>query len=270
MMQMQGLRTVLLAVTLIVGLAACAVPAAPASEVQAAQPAQAAAGGGPLLASGQVSTSAAQQGVLVTGSGTVTAKPDMAQVSVGVVAQESTAADAMAKNNAQMNEVVEAIKALGIEAKDIQTTGINLYPVYEEQRVPTKTTPPEIVGYRANNNVTVRIRQLDQVGAVLDAAVRAGANSVGGVNFGLQDPKALHNQALEAALQDARAKAELIALTLQLTLGPVTAVSEEQVGIYPQPIAAMALEGRGGGGAPPVEGGELAVTAYVRVVFAIQ
>jgi uncharacterized protein YggE len=123
-----------------------------------------------------------------------------------------------------------------------------------------------LTGYLATNNVTVTVNQVERAGELLDAALGAGANRIGGVRFGLRDPSALRQQALAEAVQAARAKAETLAAELGLRVVGVSTVTEEAVSV-PTPRAAPAAMAAADAAPPPVEPGELRVTTRIRVAF---
>lgn len=143
----------------------------------------------------------------VSAFGEVKAAPDMATISLGVQTHAPTAAQAMADNASRMNQVVAALKKGGIEAKDIQTSGLNLNAEYAYEQ----NKPPRLTGYQASNQVTVTVNDLARLGPALDAVVAAGANQVNGVSFGLKNPGAAEDQARLKAVQALQAKAQLYA-----------------------------------------------------------
>jgi uncharacterized protein YggE len=158
-----------------------------------------------------------------------------------------------------MQAVIAAIKGIGIPDKNIQTNGVSLYPIYDQGQT--------ISGYNASNNVVVTVDDVNQVGAVLDAAVRAGANQATNVQFGFKDESALRNQALAAAAADARGKADALAGALGLQITGIESVAEGGVSTpilqQPRPLAVAAAAPA----AAPIEPGELEVVAQVTVVF---
>jgi len=133
--------------------------------------------------------------------------PDMASIHLGVVSEAKTAAEALSANSARMNQVLAALKASGIPAKDIQTSGLNLNP----QQVYVQNEPPRVTGYQASEQVTVQVHNLPRLGAAVDATVNAGANQVNGISFSLADPTAAENAAREQAVRALQAKADLYA-----------------------------------------------------------
>ena len=155
---------------------------------------------------------AAEATISISGRGEVTAAPDTAFITSGVTTQGATAREALDANNTAMNELLDTLKAAGIEARDIQTSGFSVNPnyVYTDVRDANGyTLPPKISGYQVLNTVTVRVRDLPGLGAVLDKAVMVGANTINGISFSVADPSALYDEARKAAFADARKKAEL-------------------------------------------------------------
>src|SRR5579883_1973040 len=201
--------------------------------------------------------SGSKRGITVTGQGRIQARPDQATIETGVQTQATTAREAQAANNRAMQAVISAIKAAGIPDRDIQTSGLSLSPIIGENQT--------VQGYRAVNNVTVRIENIDQTGAVLDAAIQAGANMAGSVRFGFKDETSLRNQALAAAAADARSKAAALASALGLQISGIESVVEGTVSI-PIPLAAPRAVASASE-AVPVEPGEQTITAQVTVVF---
>lgn len=255
----------LLAIASMLLLSACATAA-----VQAApSTADAGAPAATVYDGGQEKPS--ERSITVQGQGTVSAKPDLVTLSLGVQTTGKTAMEALALNSKQMGRVIHAIQGAGIEEKNIQTSGINLYPVYEDRSLVQPGEQREIVGYRASNSVSVTVHDIDKAGSVLDVAIEAGANQVGGVNFGLSDTDTIVTDALIAAVKNAQAKAQTIADTLGVQLGAALVVNEEWIE-RPQARAyfaeAEALDS--GGFSSPVRGGTVSVTAHIRVTFAIE
>ena len=257
-----GLLAIIASVLLLPACGAAAVQAAPIA-AEAAAPAATVYNGG--------EEKPGERSITVQGQGTVSAKPDLVTLSLGVQATGETAMEALALNSEQMTAVIHEIQHAGIDEEDIQTTGINLYPVYDDQDR-FSDGPREVVGYRATNTVTVTVHEIDMAGAVLDAAVEAGANVVSGIRFGLSDTDTIITDALIAAIENAQAKAQTIADTLGVELGSALVVNEDyierpQAGAY---LARAEAAFDSGGFAPPVQGGSVSVTAHIRVTFAIE
>ena len=208
--------------------------------------------------------------ITVVGEGEVWAEPDMAVVTVGVTAVASTSQEAMAEVSRRLANVIVGAKALGLQDRDVQTTGLSLQPVYRQRRG-NDDAPLEIQGYRASNNVSLTVRNLSRAGAVLDSATASGANVVGSLSFSISNPQELRLQALAAATANAETRARAIASAAGVTLRGVLSISEDSVSI-PRPISAdvMGLRALGGDAAPaPVEGGEMVIRARVRATYGI-
>ena len=197
--------------------------------------------------------------IAVAGEGRVVAPPDMASVQLGVQTEGRTALEAMTSNGVVMAKVIQAVKAVGIPDTDIQTTGISLYPRYFGD-------PPTVVGYQASNNISVTINDLSKAVWALDGAISAGANTTSGIQFGIKNLDSLRNQALALAAGSARAKAQVIADALGVTIRGVHRVTEGggYGGPLPMPVSAPAREGT-----VPIEPGQLTISATVSVEFTI-
>lgn len=150
----------------------------------------------------------------VNGEGKVSIKPDLAVVRVGVQTQGATVKVAQDSLNLAANKVSDAVKTLKVSPEDIQTENYNVNPNYDFQPAGQKIT-----GYSANTNLVIKVRQIDQVNAVLDAATAAGANLVGGVTFDISDKTKAENEAREKAVADARSKAEAASKIAGFQLG---------------------------------------------------
>ncbi|MCL4459666.1 MAG: SIMPL domain-containing protein [Chloroflexi bacterium] len=206
------------------------------------------------------STAAAQtltpSGITVWGDGSVKAAPDIAYVTVGVQTRAATAQEAQRENASAMKNVLAKLEQLGLTKKDLQTSGINIYPVMEK--------PGTVSGYTVTNNVMVTVHDVSKAGEVFDAAIGAGANTGGNVRFAIKDDSKLRQAALEAAVKAARPKAEAIASALGVKIKDVQSVTEEYGG-GPMPLPyAKGAEGMGG---TPILPGELTITARVRIVY---
>jgi uncharacterized protein YggE len=139
--------------------------------------------------------------------GEVRTAPDMATISFGVVTEATTAAEAMQLNATRMNQVMAALRRAGIEARDVQTSGLNLSAQYDY----VQNEPPRLRGYQASNQVTVIINDLTKVGTTADAVVAAGVNQINGIGFGLKDPSAAENQARQIAVRKAQERRRTLA-----------------------------------------------------------
>jgi uncharacterized protein len=210
----------------------------------------------PDAASGQEAPQAETQAITVTGLGSISTVPDQAEFSFGVEKQARTAQQAFADASAAMNKVVAALKAAGIAAADIQTQHVSISPRYSEDG-------QSIVGYSASSAVSAKLKNLDRAGAVIDAAVTAGANQVFGPSLSVADRTQRYQQALRNAVADARVKAQALAAASGLTLGEIAAVAES--GAAPPPMPAAEAGGRPADIA--IEPGTQQIEASVTVTF---
>jgi uncharacterized protein YggE len=193
--------------------------------------------------------------ITVTGDGTVNATPDQASFDLGVTTQGSTAAQALSRNNSEAGRIIDALKKARIDASDIQTTQVSLWPR-------TSSDGNTIVGYQASNSVQVTAA-LGESGALVDAAVGAGANNVDGPNLDTADKSSLYGQALKKAIADARLKAQAIAEGAGLTLGKLVKVSEGDNTAQPMPMYAAARDAA----SVPIEAGTQQIQASVTVTY---
>ena len=148
--------------------------------------------------------------VVVGGEGSVAATPDFARVTLGVTTAGKEAGEAMAANARSVSAVLAAIKAEGVAAADLQTTGLSVSPIYANP-APGQQGAPSITGYNVSNTVAVTIRDMSRLGPLLDKAIEAGANTMYGVAFGQNNLSALLDKARPLAVADARRKAEIFA-----------------------------------------------------------
>lgn len=195
--------------------------------------------------------------VTVQGTASITAVPDRATLWVGVESQGDSARAALAANAAEMRRVLAALRRAG--ATDLQTQSVSLSPRYVESG--------GIQGYSAHNSVSASIMQLARAGAVIDAAVAAGANQISGPTLAHGDTSALYRQALTAAVADARTKAQALATAANVSLGRVTAIVES--GAAPPPLGHLAAKAADEAVSTPIESGEGEIGATVSVTFAI-
>lgn len=202
--------------------------------------------------------------IAVTGEGTASAKPDTARATIGVETVAKTAADATAQNTDKMNGVVSKLKSLGVQDKDIQTSNYSVTPERNTSRGPST----DILDYRVSNTVTVTIRDLTQVGAILDQATQAGANNVYGISFSISDPTKVRGDARAKAMADAQARADDLAKLGGVTRGDPISISETTSSPpinFASAPAALAVNSE-----VPVEAGSLNVSVRVQVTYAIR
>ncbi len=196
--------------------------------------------------------------------GEVKAEPDMASISLGVQTEASTAAKAMADNARRMSQVVAALKSAGIDAKDIQTSGLNLNAQYDYQ----PNLPPKLRGYQASNQVSITVYDLGKLGPTLDAVVAVGANQINGVSFGLKDPQAAEDAARVKAVKALQTRAQLYAGATGLKVVRLVNLSEGG-GYTPPPMqfAKSMLRSADAAASTPVEAGQLTVRIDVSGLY---
>ena len=194
--------------------------------------------------------------VTTVGHGVVTLAPDRASITAGVHTQAASASDALAQNAELMNRVIAALKSAG--GGDLQTQQVSLYPQMNDQS--------QVTGYSADNSVSATTKIAD-VGDLIDAAVKAGANTVGGPSLSISDRDARYREALAKAVTDARAKAEALAKAGGFGVGVVSSMTE-QAGSAPGPVVFDAVAQKAA--STPVEPGTQDVTADVIVTFRIR
>lgn len=200
--------------------------------------------------------------ITVSGEGVVRAEPDQAVLMIGVTTQAETAAAALAANSASLTSVLAQLTAAGIAERDMQTSNLSINPNWSNQ---DGSSESKITSYIATNQLEVRIRALDTLGAVVDAAISDGANTLNGLTFGVSDPKPLMHEARKAAVADARARAEVLAEAVGAKLGRIVTLSDGGNYAGPAPMFRADVSA----GAPPVQGGEVGLTATVTVTYEI-
>jgi uncharacterized protein YggE len=198
----------------------------------------------------------------VVGSGEVRARPDEATVRLGVVAQATNAGSAQADANAIIQRFLDRVRDLKVPRENVQTSQLTLSPIY---RQPAPGGEPQVVGYRAQNTLAIRLQDLDLIGKVIDAGVAAGANQLEGIAFGLRNDTPARLRALREAVAEARQKAEVIADALGVRLGDAYEVDEGGARVIPPPIQGRALAA--GDASTPVEPGQLVVNASVTIRY---
>lgn len=201
----------------------------------------------------------------VNGTGEARVSPDVATVRLGITRQTSTAQAAQSQVNEVAQAILTAVTRTGVDRKQIQTSQLTLHPVYAPQK-PENPVPPMIVAYRATNVVTIRVEDMAKSGQVIDAGLKAGANELQGITFGLKDDTEAREQALRQAAREAQSKARVIAESLGVRLGLVQEIQEGGVSIQ-QPYFANAMMARAEGAATPVSPGEITVNASVTVRY---
>ena len=208
----------------------------------------------------------ARRSLTLVGEAEMSAVPDMALVTLGVTREAETAAAALEANSAAMRAVLDTVRAAGIEEREVQTSGLSLQPRFVYPRQGGGEQPPRLIGYTASNQVTLRLRDLGKLGALLDRLVAAGANDIRGIGFDLADRSRLLDEARRKAVQDAKRRASLVAEAAGVALGEIMSIAEEDGIPAPRPMASRAMAAEA---AVPVEAGELTLRARVRIVWRI-
>jgi uncharacterized protein YggE len=203
----------------------------------------------------------------ISGSGKAYLTPDTAYVNIGVHTEGKNAAEAVSTNNSQSQKVIDALKNQGIAEKDIQTTNFSIYP---QQQYDSLGKPTGEISYQVENSVVVTVRDIDKVGKVLDATVKAGANSINSVEFEVADKTKALSEARKSAVKDAQTKAEELADAAGIDLGEVQTITEYTAS-SPTPVyiagarAPMAEEAS----SVPIQPGQMVLTVEVNIVYII-
>jgi len=216
------------------------------------------------LASDKITASPSSKSVTIVGEGVVNIEPDIATARIGVEVLRTTVREASSEANQIMQEVKAALLAQNIQEKDIQTSN---YSIYAERYGPEGMLQEDQVQYRVSNAVIVTIRNLDNIGDILDAAIEAGSNDIGGVRFSLEDPAAVESEARAMAVADARAKAEELAALIGVSVGEVTEISEiigHGGGFFNSGFSEMALADSS------FSPGELTLAMQLQVTYTLQ
>ncbi len=217
----------------------------------------------PLAAQAQTPTEP-PAAISVSGEAHVSVPPDLAQIDAGVTSEARTAREASDANNAAMGKVLLALKAAGIDDKDYQTSRLSLQA---ENSISKPGAAPAIVGYRASNRVTIRLRDVTKVAGVIDAVVAAGANEIGGIAFLVSQTSKLLDDARVQAIADARRKAEIYAKAAGVTLGSALSIVEEGT---PQPLFRTRMAAPMAAAPVPIAQGEETLSVSVSVTWALK
>lgn len=204
----------------------------------------------------------------INAQGSSTRTPDIAVFSAGVVTQGATASEALSTNATAMNRVMAALRKAGIADRDIQTSQINLNPIYSQPVVGPDGVvrqEPRITGYQANNTVTVRSRDIKGFGKVLDALVASGANQVNGPSFQIAEPDGAMDEARIEAMTKARARADLYARAAGLRVVRIVSISESGGYSPPQPVYARMAKREAD--STPIAAGEVEAEINLSVQF---
>jgi len=204
--------------------------------------------------------------ISLVATGAVKTTPDKVDIFTGVTSEAKSAREALDQNTEAMTKVVDALKEEGIEPKEIQTTNFSVSPVYE-QKPYDKPTPPVVVGYRVTNQVRISLHDTKKLGAILDKVVSLGANQIDSIEFGVDDPEALKDEARKLALKNVTDNAKLYAEAAGVELGPILTISEEESSYQPRfaPAATRMEMAKD----VPIEAGTASVEVRVRVTWEI-
>lgn len=201
----------------------------------------------------------------VVATGEVTRVPDIVRINAGVVTQAQTAGEAIRQNATRMTAVRAALTRAGIQPRDVQTSNVSLQPDYRY----AENQPPQLVGYRASNEVNVRFRDIAESGRILDALVAEGANQINGPNLGIERPETALDEARTAAIATARARAELYARTLGMRVVRILSVSEPGA-VQVAPVPMLRMQAANAEAATDIAPGEQVLSVSLTVSFELQ
>jgi len=207
--------------------------------------------------------------VMVVGEGEASVPPDMALLSLSVMREATTARAALDANNDAMAGVIAAMKASGVEDRDLQTAGVQIMPRYDYTNRPDGTQEAKLAAYQVTNTLSVRVRDISKTGEILDKSVSLGVNQGGGITFTNDDPAAVITEARKKAVADAVAKARTLTEAAGVELGRILEMSELSYAPPPMPYLAKALPAEGAD-AVPVQAGENSYKVQVNVTFELK
>lgn len=199
----------------------------------------------------------------ISGEGKVTAAPDTAYLSLGVITEKPTAAEAQSANSIAMNSVIDAVKKVGIKDEDIKTTDYSIYPKYNYDETAKVNT---IIGYAVSNTIYITVKDISKAGQIIDAAVKNGANSCSSISFEVSDYEKYYNMALQSALSNAQSKAKTISNFLKIKLKAPVTITENSSGIskiYPAILNSTSSSSA----STPIQAGTYEIKANVSLVY---
>ena len=210
--------------------------------------------------------------ISISGSGDATSAPDMAMISLGVQRQAKSAREALSKNNQAMANVLAALKSSGIDDKDLQTSNFNIQPQYQyfKRSSTGRQQPPRIVGYIVANQLSVRVRDLANLGEIIDLTITLGVNTGGNIRFLNENPEPTITRAREDAMKNAIAKAKTLSSAAGVSLGRILAITESFSQPRPYAMAEMAMARKSVADAVPVAAGENSYKVDVQVSWEIK
>jgi uncharacterized protein len=203
--------------------------------------------------------------ITVSGNGKVYLTPDIANISIGVQSQSENVGEALAANNTKSQEVAKTLEAIGVQAKDIQTTNFNIYPTPQTDA----EGKPKPTIFTVNNSVNVTVRDLSQLGKLLDAVVQSGANTVNGITFDVVDHEKALSAARKLAVEDARKQADEIAAAAGEEID-----SLQNMTLYtnsgPTPMYDAKAVGAGAASQVPIAAGQLMISVDVNANYSLK
>jgi uncharacterized protein YggE len=206
--------------------------------------------------------------IIVSGEGEATVAPDLAVLTLSVMREAKTARAALDANNDAMAAVIAAMKSAGIAERDLQTAGIQISPRYNFPTSPDGSQRAELVGYQVTNTLSVRVRDIDKTGEILDKAVTLGVNEGGGISFTNANPAAVITEARKNAVADAIDRAKTLAQAAGVSVGRVIEISEQSSAPQPMPMSAKSFDMARA--AVPLQAGENSYRVQVNVTFEIK
>lgn len=206
--------------------------------------------------------------IVVSGEGQAAVAPDLALLTLSVMREAKTARAALDANNDAMAAVIAAMKSSGIKDRDLQTAGIQINPRYNYTNKPDGSQEAELIAYQVTNTLSVRVRDVDKTGDILDKAVSLGVNQGGGITFTNDNPAATVTEARKKAVADAMAKAKTLAEAAGVSIGRVLEITDQNIAPAPMPINAKAFDVQGA--SVPVQAGENSYTVQVTVTFELK
>jgi uncharacterized protein len=204
--------------------------------------------------------------ISVNGTGKVVLTPDLATIHIGVHTENTDAQEAVASNTSQAQEVMDALLGFGIAEADIQTTNFSIYPRQEYNNEGQVTG----ITYVVDNTVVVTVRNLDEIGEILDGVVQAGANAINGIQFTVADPTEAYNAALAAGVENARARAEVLASAAGVELGEVQTISSYIGGGVVPVYRDFSMAAEMAAAEVPIAAGQTEISVEVNMVYTIR
>ncbi len=204
--------------------------------------------------------------ITIVGHGEARLVPDLAVITLGVMNSAATAREALDANNAAMNSVMAGLKSAGISPNDMQTSNFTISPRYDFGQ--DNRQPPRVVAYDVSNTVTITVRKLDSLGAVLDQTVSQGSNQINGIMFSASEPGPSQDEARKAAVVDAQRKAKLFADAAGIRLGDIVSLSEVISNPQPVPTYRKTMQADAASSVPIAQG-EQTIAVDVNIVWEI-